>query len=317
MIYSQRRKATGTAGRGRTRLLIGAVLLVVAAGTVGTLRALDLAPFGIPQRHTELLGLWNSGEYRAVAAAAGEILTDRPFDAEALTFAGFAAFYIGVEQVERADQLEAIDRSIVLLRKAMHIPRAPLEAERDYVLGKAYYHRGGQYLDLSVRYLKRSLERGHEASDVRTYLGLAYAELGMHDESVVWFERALANGGEQDVNAVRLKAAESYVALERYDEARVILEAAIGELDDEFLILLARNQLASVLILDGMLAEAERLLDRTIERFPESADAYYYQGIVHAQTDRPIEARDFWRTAIGIDPDHTESLRRLANNWEG
>jgi tetratricopeptide (TPR) repeat protein len=218
--------------------------------------------------------------------------------------------------VQRGEQLEQLDQAITMLRKAMHVPRAPLAPERDYVLAKAYYHKGDDYVDLAVRYMERSLEAGYEAPDSRTYLGMSYARLEQYEQSVQWFERAIAHASTEDVHAVRVKAAESYVELGDYESARATLEEAIAGLDDEFLVLLARNQLASVLILDGSLGEAEALLEDTIEQYPQSADAYYYLGIVYDQTDRGVQARDLWRTAREIDPNHTEALRRLAN-WEG
>ncbi|MFW5684849.1 MAG: tetratricopeptide repeat protein [Spirochaetota bacterium] len=317
MMYSQGKKSGGESNRGWIRgVVVGLAIVLVAGGVVAALGALDAVPFGIPRRDTELVALWNDRRYDDVLAAAEAILAERPFDGEALTFAGFAHFYIGIEVVQRVEQLEHIDASIELLRKALHVPRAPLAAERDYVLAKAYYHKDDQYVDLAVRYMERSLERGFESPDSRTYLGMGYARLGAWQESVEWFERALELASTADMNALRVKAAEAYVELGDYASARRTLRRAIESLDDAFLVLMARNQLASVLILDGALDEAEELLEQTIEQFPESADAYYYLGIVYDQTDRGVQARDLWRTAREIDPNHTEALRRLAN-WGG
>lgn len=61
----------------------------------------------------------------------------------------------------------------------------------EYILGKAYYHKGRHYLDLSIKYLKRSLDHGYEAEDSYKYLGLAYSELGMYKEGVVYFLKSL------------------------------------------------------------------------------------------------------------------------------
>lgn len=317
MIYSQGRKPDGDRRKRLVRLLVvGLVLIGVAGGTVVALDAADWLPFGIKLRDTELVSLWNDSRYEEVLSMTESILEEEPLDAEALTFGGFAHFYVGIELVQRAEQLAYLDRSIEMLRKAMHVPRAPLGAERDYVLGKAYYHKGDDYVDLSVRYMTRSLEGGYEAPDSRTYLGLAYARLGEYEESVAWYERAIEHAPPAEVDAIRIKAAETYTQLGDYELARRRLNEAIASLDDEFLVLMARNQLASVLILDGRLARAEQVLDDTIERFPQSADAYYYLGVVYDRTDRAVEARDLWRTARELDPNHTQALQRLAN-WEG
>lgn len=317
MIYSQRRKPDGDRRKRLVRLLVvGLVLIGIVGGTVFAVNAVDWLPFGIGLRDTELVSLWNESRYDEILSMAESILEEDPLDAEALTFGGFAHFYVGIELVQRADQLAHLDSSIEMLRKAMHVPRAPLEAERDYVLGKAYYHKGDDYVDLSVRYMSRSLERGGEAPDARTYLGLGHARLGEYEESVGWYERAIEHAPPDDVDAVRIKAAETYVELGDYASARARLNEAIASLDDEFLVLMARNQLASVLILDDRLDRAEQVLEVTIEQFAQSADAYYYLGVVYDRTDRIVEARDLWRTAREIDPNHTKALQRLAN-WEG
>src|SRR6056297_2215628 len=192
MINSQGTKPAGKKNRLSVRLLV--ISLVVAAfgfGTVFMLDALDIAPLGIRRADNDLLRLWNESDYDAVLQTANAILEDRPFDGEALTFGGFAEFYTGIEIVEQSVQRDHLSRSIALLRKALHVPRAPLAAERDYVLAKAYYHKGDEYVDLSVRYMERSLENGYVATDSRTYLGLGYARLGQYEASVAWLERAI------------------------------------------------------------------------------------------------------------------------------
>ncbi|MFW5775691.1 MAG: tetratricopeptide repeat protein [Spirochaetota bacterium] len=314
MIYSQR---TETGGQGQRRLIrllvVGLGLIGVVGGVVVALYAIDAVPFGIRRRDTELVTLWNESQYDEVENRASAILSDRPLDGEALTFSGFANFYLGIELVDRSLQRERLDRCIQLLRKALHVPRAPLAVQRDYVLAKAYYHKGEEYLDLSARYMERAITGGLEAPDSRTYLGMAYARLENFESSIRWFEEAIAYSEPDEINTVRIKAAESYVELERYETARRLLEEAIADLEDDFLALMARNQLASVLLLDGRLDEAESLLEETIETYPQSADAYYYLGVVYDRTDRSVQARALWRTAREIDPSHTQSLQRLAN----
>lgn len=314
MIYSQKQKTDGRRRAVVLRLVVvGLVLAGMAGGTILVLHALDVAPVGLRRRNTELLRLWNDERYQDVLRLAKSTLETDPFDAEALTFGGFAHFYVGLNLAERDDQLEHLRSAIILLRRALHVPHAPLAAERDYVLAKAYFHRGDEYVDLTVSYMERALERGYDAPDSRTYLALALAILGDHEQSIVWFEEALVHADRADRNAIRIRAADSYVELERYAEARDTLLRAIDELEDDFLVLIARNKLASVYIADEQWSEAETLLDETIERFPRSADAYYYLGIVYEVTDRGVQARNLWRTARDIDPDHTEALMRLAN----
>ncbi len=314
MIYSQKQKTDGRTRSVVLRLLVvGLVLAGMAGATILVLHTLDVAPVGLRRRNTELLRLWNDGRYRDVLRLADSTLETDPLDAEALTFAGFSHFYIGLGLAEHDEQLEHLRSAIVFLRRAMHVPYAPLAGERDYVLAKAYYHRGDEYVDLTVSYMERALQHGYDAPDSRTYLALAFAILGDHQQSIRWFEEALVHADPADRSAIRIRAADSYLELSRYADARNTLLRAIQDLDDDFLVLIARNKLASAYIADERWDEAETLLDETIERFPQSADAYYYLGIVYEATDRGVQARNLWRTARDIDPDHTEALMQLAN----
>lgn len=157
-----------------------------------------------------------------------------------------------VDALTREQQLEHLNRSVTLLRKANHVDRAPLERERNYILAKAYYHKGETFMDQAVRYMHRSIEQGYEAADSQSYLGLAYASLGDFEESVSWFAKAIESaeqhGASDDANAIRIKAAESYSAMEDYDSAARELRVAISRLNDRFLELMARNQLVSAQI---------------------------------------------------------------------
>ena len=314
MIYSRQKTTDGDRRGTATRLVVvGLALIAMAGGALLVLRAMDVAPVGIRGRNTELLRLWNETEYEEVLRIAESVLGSDPLDGEALTFGGFARFYLGVQAPDRAEQLEHLHQAIVMLRRALHVPYAPLAAERDYVLAKAYFHRGDEYVDLAAYYMERSLHAGYDAPDTRTYLGLAHAALGQHEQSVEWFKEAIERAQPEEADAVRLRTADSYIALGDFEAAGNVLQHVIEALDDEFLVLIARNQLASVLIRAERLDAAESLLNETLELFPQSADAMYYLGIVYDETGRGVQARNLWRTAREIDPNHTDALIRLAH----
>ena len=45
---------------------------------------------------------------------------------------------------------------------------------------------------------------------------------------------------------------------------------------------------------------------------PESADAWYYEGLIFQQMNEPIKARASWRRAVTIDPMHQGARQKLA-----
>jgi tetratricopeptide (TPR) repeat protein len=320
MIYSNGRKATG-GGRRTTRIRIVVVSLIVLATAalvaVGLLGVFDAFPFGISRRDSVLIDAWSGGDYVEVIRAAEETLSSRPLDGQALAYGGFAYFYHGIDLVDAVEQEAHLVRSIQLLRKAEHVTRSPLAQQRDYVLGKAYYHRGLPYADLSAFYLERALEAGYDADDTRQYLGLAYADLGQYETSAEWFIDALDRADtREEADSLRINAAESLTAMGEYDTAERYLLQVVTGTDDPYIELIGRNRLASVLILKRELGAAEDLIEETIRDYPGSADAYYYLGIVYDETDRAIEARAAWRSARDLDPEHFGALTRLANGGE-
>ena len=305
----------------RSTIIVGAVsvagLSIVALILLGWLGVLDAFPFRFSRNDAHLIQLWSDGLVEDVFDRAEETLAAHPFDPQALTYGGFAGFYLGVDAVGADARERLLGRSVQMLRTAMHVDRAPLAAQRYYVLAKAYFHLGDLYMDLAIRYMERAVALGYVADDSETYLAVAHAALHQHDQSVHWFDRAIARAESTaqyaDANTLRMTAAESYEALGQFDDAERVLRDAIDRLDDEYLIVFARNRLASVVIQMRRFAEAEQLLGQTIEEYPESADAHYYLGVVYDQTQRRVQARDQWRTARRIDPDHTDALLSLAS----
>jgi tetratricopeptide (TPR) repeat protein len=319
MKYSSRNTQSVGAKQARWITRVSTIIVVVVVVTVIGLVASgiwDAFPFGVTRQDGELVSLWRSGEYEEVVDRSDGLLDQAPFHPQALTFGGFGHFYIGVDALTRERQMEHLDRSITLLRKANHLDRAPLARERNYILAKAYYHKGETYMDQAVRYMERSIEQGYQAADSQSYLGLAYASLGRYQESVSWFQKAIEhaeqNDATQDANAIRIKAAESFAAMEDYDTAANQLRVAVARLNDRFLELMARTQLVLILVQAEEYQAAERIAEETVDRFPESADAHYYLGVVYSRTERNVQARYQWRTARRIDPAHTGAQESLA-----
>ena len=314
MNYSNRRKPVGESQRRG----LGVAVIIVAIGIVITVAVFGVSnwlgpfPFGISRRDTTLLTLWNEGKYDDVLSQAEVVLDEKPLDAQALTFGGFAHFYVGIDLATTAEQQEHLSRSIILLRKAEHVARAPLQGERRYVLAKAYYHTGAYNFDLSARYMEQSIADGYVGDDSHSYLGLAAEGMGDYISSAQWYEEGLLL---RDSAALRIKAADARIALGEFEAAEEHLRKALDGNSDEYLDLVLKIDLAAVLIMRDQLGRAEAMLVDIVENHPDSADAIYYLGVVYENTDRSIEARSMWRRAREIDPDHLKALESLAN-WE-
>lgn len=314
MNYSNRRNPAGKSQRRGLRVavivIIFGMMIVVSVFVVSNW--LGPFPFGISRRDTKLLTLWNEGRYDEALSQAEVVLNEKPLDAQALTFGGFAHFYVGIDLTTTMEQQAHLQRSILLLRKAEHVARTPLQGERHYVLAKAYYHTGEHNLDVSARYMEQSVADGYVADDTYSYLGLVYGGMGDYSDSARWYEEGLSL---RDSTALRIRAADARIALEQFQAAEDHLRTALEGNSDEFLDLLLQIRLASVVIMRGEMSQAETMLMHIIENYPDSADASYYLGVVYEQTDRSIEARNMWRRAREIDPNHLKALESLVN-WE-
>ena len=315
MNYSNRRKTAGEGDRRGLRVAVIAMIvgIVIISAVFAVSNWLGPFPFGISRRDTTLLTLWNEGNFGEVLLQAEVVLDEKPLDAQALTFGGFSYFYVGVDLAMPAEQQDYLRRSLLLLRKAEHVQRAPLEGERRYVMAKAYYHTGDQNYDVSASYMVQSIAAGYVADDTYSYLGLAYEGIGEHLLSAQAYETGLTL---RDSTALRMKAAEARVATGEYEAAEAHLRAAIQENRDDFLGPVLGVELSAVLIAQEKLSEAEVLLLDLVEKHPDLADASYYLGVVFTMTGRSIEARDMWRRAREIDPDHLKALESLANSEE-
>jgi len=312
--YSNRRKPAGESQQRRLHVAVIIVVIgiVITAAVFAVSNWLGPFPFGINRRDTTLLTLWNEGKCDDVLSQAEVVLVEKPLDAQALTFGGFAHFYVGIDLATSAEKQEHLSRSIILLRKAEHVEHVPLEGERRYVLAKAYYHTGAGNFDLSARYMGQSIADGYVADDSHSYLGLAAEGMGDYSGSALWYEQGLLL---RDSAALRMKAADARIALEEFDVAEDHLRTALDRNSDEYLDLVLEINLAAILIMRDHLTLAEGMLVDIDENHPDSADAFYYLGVVYENTDRSIEARGMWRHAREIDPDHLKALESLAN-WE-
>ncbi|OEZ94831.1 CheR family methyltransferase [Duganella phyllosphaerae] len=62
----------------------------------------------------------------------------------------------------------------------------------------------------------------------------------------------------------------------------------------------------------GQLKEAERDCRDHLAQHPESAEAYFILGLINELTNKHVQAQDYWKRCIYLQPDHYEALCHLA-----
>ncbi len=223
-------------------------------------------------------------------------------------FRGFASFYEGVSRVNLEEKLPHMDDSVSYLRKAVIFDNTRFRPQIDYILGKAYYHKGKYYSDLAVKYLERSLAGNYEGKDIFEYLGLAYSELGEKEKSLHYFEKAVEHN-QSDILFYIL--AQVYMELGNLAKAEENLlrsnnKTSDWQIEEKNLFLLGQ-------IYESRqdMIKAEECYLKIVEKNPRSADAYYKLGLLYETTGDRIKARAEWRKALRADPEHYGTRLKL------
>jgi tetratricopeptide (TPR) repeat protein len=317
-------KYTGSylAQRRRKRLtwaLVVAAALAIGAGVLVRLQArgvLAAAAASRPVPKKKVLASWEGRKWDEVRADAVASLASAPLDPFFLGFGGLASFYKAMDLPEGEDRAALLDESVLSMRKALVVSgRGVPKAQLEYVLGKAYYHKGPAYFDESVKYLEASIASGYIGSDSREYLALAYAGLGDKEKAVSNFDAALeatdkASGGRSEL--LLLAAARAKLDAGAPDKAEALLVEAISKGTDELAREKCRFLLGDIYRARGEGTRAEGQYELILEKDPESAEAHYRLGLVYQERGDPLRARSEWRKAVALDPMHAAARQKLA-----
>jgi len=302
--------------RRRRGVILVAVAVASLAGAVFGIRALMLSLAerralgqGRPDR-AETLALWDAGEYASVAELAQKALAETPLDPFFLSMHGLSSFYLAMSELDAERKAEELSRSVFSLRKAVLDGDSDLEAKCRYILGKAYYHQGLDYAPEAISQLSAAADLGFTQVDTWEYLGLASKSLGDMQASAAYFEKAMA--ASPDSYELKAAAAAIYVEIGRSDEAEKLAREAMDKTQDAYLRERCAFLLADIYRGRARFDDALALYQSIKDGNPESADAWYYEGLVYQALGDQLKARAAWRKAVSIDPMHQEARKKLA-----
>jgi tetratricopeptide (TPR) repeat protein len=297
--------------RHRRGIVVGIVAgLLAVLATLAVVFRVDRWVFGGREaRHTpaELSSLWSAGRYDEVLAATEAMLGRDPLDRTALAFRGFAAFQKGVGEGSADERTPWLDEAVVALRRALLVPGA-LDAEIEYVLAKAAYHRGRYHLDQAIAYLQRSIDRGYVRPDSWEYLGMAWTQLGDLEQGIAAFLRALE---QEPTDILLLTIGTTYLQMKRTGDAVDYLLRALNKTGDPAVERQARFKLGEIYLDRGEVFKAEEQYRALVALDPRSADAHFYLGETYAKMNDPVKARAEWRAAFALDNQHYGARLRL------
>ncbi len=256
---------------------------------------------------------WSEYDYEKVYQQGKVYLQDKPYNNTALTYYGYACFYLAVSQNDTFTAQEYLDESINNLRLAMYDASKTLLPQLQYMLGKAYFYKNTittyYYADLAIKYLSLARDNGYKADDISEYLGLSYASLGMTYESISAFTEALI---VRESDSLLLSIAEQYYKAGEFNAAQQYLFRIINNSSNDEIILKSRLLLGNIYIDTEQLDNAMEQFKLILEANDNSADAHYGIGLIYEKQENLVSARAEWRQARKIQPNHAGAVKKLS-----
>ncbi len=256
---------------------------------------------------------WEQSDYKSVYEQGKVFLQDKPYNNTALTYYGYACFYLAVSQIDTYEVQEYLDESINNLRLAMYAQSTSLLPQLQYMLGKAYFYKNTittyYYADLAIKYLNLARDNGYYADDIAEYLGLSYASLGMTYESISAFTEALL---VRESDFLLLSIAEQYYKASETGAASQYLFRIINNSSNDEIILKSRLLLGNIYIDTQDYESAMEQFNAVLDKDNNSADAHYGIGLIYEKQENLVAARAEWRKARKIQPNHAGALKKLS-----
>ncbi len=258
----------------------------------------------------EVLALWDARDMQGVRTASELALGGSPMDPFFLSFKGLSSFYLALAEIDADARQSLLDDAIFSLRKSFLPGAHPIESQARFILGKAYFHKGQDYYEEAIEAIEAAMAASAVYDDGWEYLALAAQALGYHERSVGYFEEAM----ERAPDSAELKAAgaHAYLELGNFERAESLALSAYADSQDDYVRERCSFMLADLYRKQGRMAEALGRYSEIKSVNPESADAWYYEGLVLMETGEPIKARASWRKAVSIDPMHSGARLKLA-----
>lgn len=295
----------------RGALMLVVFLAVIVSGTWTGLSLLRKSRMPVVDRQ-EILERWEQRDYEWVMKASDDSLLYRPLDHFYLAFRGFASFHAALAETAGDRRTALVDSAIFDLRKAIAVDSSSgIDLEIRYVLGKAYYYKGSDYLDAAGICFEEVEKAGFMPPDIWEYQALVHHGLGELEASLGSFQKALEINPESP--ELMAAAAAVYYEAGDFSRSRSLVAQALTRTGDMFLAERCNFILADIYRKEKRHGEALELYASIRQSNPQSAEAWYQEGMVLAEQGDPIAARAAWRKAVSIDPMHPGARQQLSD----
>ena len=263
----------------------------------------------------EIKDAWNVYDYQKVYELGRYYLEDHPYHTTALTYYGYASFFLSQSQTDTQQAQAYLDEAINSLRVVLYQADEDLVPQVQYMLGRAYFYKNTiathYYSDLALKYLLLAKDNGYQADDIPEYLGLSYAALGMTMESISSFTEALL---VRESDYLLLSIAEQYFNAGESRAAEQYLFRIINNSENDEIILKSQILLGNIYIEQEKYDDAMKEFKNVLKKSENSADAHYGIGVIYEKQGDMVAARSEWRKALKIQVNHEGALQKLNAN---
>jgi len=258
-----------------------------------------------------ITSLWEKKAYSEVLETTTGLLVKDPLNPFLLMYNGFASFYLSIPEYDIQKKAVYMQNTIRTLRKIFLADKFPYLAEVYYILGKAYFFTGPFYYDLSLKYLNEALALQFNSLDIYEYRGLIQAYYKKYNESIADYLLVLdkKNNSPELLYAI----AQCYLNLNDTTTAEEYLLKAETQTTDVFSLEQIYLSLADIYLQKKDTEKFFTIIEKIKKSNPESAEAYYREGLYYSMQGDIIRARAAWRKALNLDPMHKEARQKLAN----
>ncbi|MGL1894044.1 MAG: hypothetical protein OCD02_20600 [Spirochaetaceae bacterium] len=256
----------------------------------------------------DLNKLWNEKKYSQIVTICEEVLNENFLELNYLYFHGISNFYLGISQISLEMKIPLINQSIVSLRKAYILSSGKLKGDITYVLGKAYYYKGRNYSDLTIKYLDIALVEGYLGKDIYEFKGLAYYELGLFPESIKEFEYLPEERHSPEINYI---ISQAYNQIGNFEKQEEMLLDILGNSGQKNVKINSHVELAKIYFNSKRYIEAIEQVNDILQLRPDDFEAGFILGKSLFITGKKVEANKIFRKLSKINSNDKELISWL------
>lgn len=251
----------------------------------------------------DLNKLWDEKKYTQIVTICENVLKENFLDLNYLYFHGISNFYLGISQISLEMKIPLINQSIVSLRKAFILSEGKLKGDISYILGKAYYYKGKNYSDLTIKFLDIALEEGYLGKDIYEFKGLAYYELGQFNKSIDEFELLPKERHSPEIIYIISRA---YKFSGNYLKQEEYLLNILSNSSQKDVNIKSRVDLSELYYNKGRYEEAIEQASEVLTLRADEFDAQYILAKSLFLTEKKVEANKIFRKLLKIKPGDSE-----------